>query len=349
MGKRKRESTANDVPATEEEPASKVQVTDTDGKASAERRQKRSERPSKKPKESKVNAVKKTDEPAATVDSTKSAAEDFIPLSTDAELAAEAQPPKTATDQKSKRSTRRSPRSIRKEARAAKAQAEAGPDATQNTPTETKQEAKETTQPSKDARFIVFVGNLPFTTTTAQIQQHFRKLNPIHIRHNTEKGSNKSKGFAFVEFDGYDKMKTALKLYHHSIFDPARTTQLEREAEEQEGLHPIKKLGKKDDGAEVKMSKTARKINVELTAGGGGKSQKRVERIETKNRKLTDERERRKLEEMKQEKAKHAGRKKESVKEAEDAEMRKKRKEEHVQAVGLSDVHPSRMKRVRNA
>lgn len=29
----------------------------------------------------------------------------------------------------------------------------------------------------------------------------------------------KSKGYAFLEFDGYDHMKTCLKLFHHSNFD----------------------------------------------------------------------------------------------------------------------------------
>lgn len=31
--------------------------------------------------------------------------------------------------------------------------------------------------------------------------------------------ATKSKGYAFLEFDGYDHMKTCLKLFHHSMFD----------------------------------------------------------------------------------------------------------------------------------
>lgn len=339
MGKRKRESTANDAAASEEAPASKVKVTQTEGKASAERRQKRSERQSRKSTEARAYVHMKRDGAIAATGSTKPVSEDFVSLVNGTESAAEGQQSTTTTGNKSKRSTRRSPRAIRKEARAAKAEIEA--EAGESPQNDQPKSKNDPTQTSKDARFIVFVGNLPFTTTTAQIQQHFRKLNPIHIRHNTEKGSNKSKGFAFVEFDGYDKMKTALKLYHHSIFDPARTTESEREAGEDEGVDPTKETGK--------MSKTARKINVELTAGGGGKSQKRVEKIESKNKKLAEERERRKQEEMKQERAKHAGRKKESVKEAEEAEMSMRKKEEQVQSAGLGDVHPSRMKRVRHA
>jgi len=39
----------------------------------------------------------------------------------------------------------------------------------------------------------------------------------------TEKGTGKSKGFAFVEFDRYDHMKSCLQLYHHSKFDDGTT------------------------------------------------------------------------------------------------------------------------------
>jgi nucleolar protein 6 len=56
----------------------------------------------------------------------------------------------------------------------------------------------------------------------------------MSVRALTQKDNpTKSKGIAFVEFEGYDHMKTCLKLFHHSMFD--------------DGLSP------------------ARKINVELT------------------------------------------------------------------------------------
>lgn len=32
----------------------------------------------------------------------------------------------------------------------------------------------------------------------------------------------KCRGFAFIEFENYDRMKTALKLYHHSNFDDGK-------------------------------------------------------------------------------------------------------------------------------
>lgn len=62
-------------------------------------------------------------------------------------------------------------------------------------------------------------------------------------------------------------MKTCLKLFHHSNFD---------------------------DGLSA-----PRKINVELTAGGGGKTKHRTEKIEEKNQKLNEQRIRRMHEEEK--------------------------------------------------
>lgn len=45
-------------------------------------------------------------------------------------------------------------------------------------------------------------------------------MKPKSVRHLTQKDNpTKSKGFAFVEFEGYDHMKTCLKLFHHSMFD----------------------------------------------------------------------------------------------------------------------------------
>jgi nucleolar protein 6 len=132
-------------------------------------------------------------------------------------------------------------------------------------------EQKESKTPS---RFIVFVGNLPFDSTAAQVKQHFSKLAPTSVRMSTDKATGRGKGFAFLEFDVYDKMKTCLKLYHHSIFDPTHK-----------------------DGADAPDDKRkGRRINVELTAGGGGgKSKDRKAKIKTKNAKLEEERERQRI------------------------------------------------------
>jgi nucleolar protein 6 len=133
-------------------------------------------------------------------------------------------------------------------------------------------------------RFIVFIGNLPYTATTPAIQSHFSKLQPFTVRHSTNKETGRSRGFAFLEFEGYDKMKTCLKLFHHSLFDASA------------GQPPSQhEKGKKSQ---------ARKINVELTAGGGGgKSAARKERIKEKNEKLEGERERARVHKEKEEAA----------------------------------------------
>ncbi|TAQ88193.1 hypothetical protein B7494_g3509 [Chlorociboria aeruginascens] len=125
----------------------------------------------------------------------------------------------------------------------------------------------------KASRFIVFVGNLPFSATTESIQKHFASVKPKSVRHLTQKDEpTKSKGAAFVEFHGYDSMKTCLKLFHHSTFD--------------DGVSP------------------PRKINVELSAGGGGNSKDRRSKIDSKNRKLNKERSQRIQEEQKAKSAK---------------------------------------------
>lgn len=68
-------------------------------------------------------------------------------------------------------------------------------------------------------RFIVFVGNLPYTATKEKIEQHFASVHPKSVRHLTDKATGKSRGTAFVEFEGYDHMKTALRTMHHTQFD----------------------------------------------------------------------------------------------------------------------------------
>jgi nucleolar protein 6 len=101
-------------------------------------------------------------------------------------------------------------------------------------------------------RFILFVGNLPFKTTDEDINTHFKNCKPTSIRLRTDKGC------AFIEYKHEDPkeskrlMDIALRL-HKSL------------------------LG-------------GRKINVELTAGGGGNSKDRVEKIKAKNEKLEQER-----------------------------------------------------------
>lgn len=79
---------------------------------------------------------------------------------------------------------------------------------------------KKASNPSYTDKFIIFVGNLPFTATTASIEKHFGTVKPKSIRHLTKKEDpTKSRGCAFVEFDDYTQMESALRLFHHSLFE----------------------------------------------------------------------------------------------------------------------------------
>ncbi|ORY04068.1 hypothetical protein K493DRAFT_404787 [Basidiobolus meristosporus CBS 931.73] len=119
---------------------------------------------------------------------------------------------------------------------------------------EVKKEVKEPPKkkPAKP-RFIVFVGNLPYETTKENLTKHFETAGGIKsVRLITDKQTNKPKGFAFLEFDDPECLKKAL-FFHHTFFN-------------------------------------RRKINVELTAGGGGHSEARKTKLNEKNAKLEEER-----------------------------------------------------------
>src|SRR3569833_1404606 len=72
----------------------------------------------------------------------------------------------------------------------------------------------------KKHRFIVFIGNLPFTATTESLRAHLAALQPSDIRLLTHlDDASKTRGHAFVEFDSYGPMTACLERYHHSEFD----------------------------------------------------------------------------------------------------------------------------------
>lgn len=108
-------------------------------------------------------------------------------------------------------------------------------------------------------RFILFVGNLKYTTPKNAIEEHFAACDPPPtIRLLTQKQQRagatvaKSKGCAFLEFTSKNSLQQALKL-HHSTLD-------------------------------------SRQINVELTAGGGGKSETRLSKLRERNKELAAQR-----------------------------------------------------------
>ena len=190
----------------------------------------------------------------------------------------------------------------------------------------------------KTHRFILFVGNLPYSATDATLRAHFKKLEPFTLRHRTDPKTNKSKGFAFLEFENYDRMKTCLKLYHHSMFDPTRTQPVADEVCD----------GQEDGGAKlknVKVGKNARRINVELTAGGGGKAEGRKEKIRAKNERLGEQRQRRAEAERKEreKKAKEEG---ESNSSKPVKKKTQKAEEAKAPQEGMGGMHPSRLARI---
>lgn len=197
------------------------------------------------------------------------------------------------------------------------------------------------TKPSK-SRFILFIGNLPYTATDATITAHFKSIQPFTLRHRVDPKSKKSKGFAFLEFENYDRMKTCLKLYHHSTFDPDADGKESHNAggvEEQKGG----RKGKKDK---------SRRINVELTAGGGGKGEERKEKIKVKNAKLEEERKRRREAEEKE--AVRREKKQRLKKTGANAAPAGKADNEDVQAArdggaggAMEGVHPARLARMK--
>lgn len=113
-------------------------------------------------------------------------------------------------------------------------------------------------KPPAKQRFILFVGNLKYTTTKDSIAAHFAKCDPPPVirllapKTNSAKPNFKSKGCAFLEFTHRNALQQALKLHHSEL----------------EG----------------------RNINVELTAGGGGKGQSRMDKLKDRNKNLFTQR-----------------------------------------------------------
>lgn len=187
-------------------------------------------------------------------------------------------------------------------------------------------------KPTK-SRFIVFVGNLPYKTTDDSLLIHFKKLQPFNLRHRTDPKTLKSRGFAFLEFENYDRMKTCLKLYHHSMFDPADPTKGED--------------GIAEEGAARREKNGARKINVELTAGGGGKTEGRKAKIKAKNERLDEQRKRR-ADTERQEKAKKEKKERREAKKSgkPPKEEKNEQADAGVQIDSSSGIHPSRLARI---
>ncbi|TDL28224.1 hypothetical protein BD410DRAFT_712974 [Rickenella mellea] len=110
-------------------------------------------------------------------------------------------------------------------------------------------------QSTTTSRFILFVGNLKYTTSKEAILQHFAACDPpptVRLLTPKSGSTSKSKGCAFLEFTHRNALQQGLKLHQSEL----------------EG----------------------RRINVELTAGGGGKSETRINKVKERNRQLAVQR-----------------------------------------------------------
>lgn len=140
----------------------------------------------------------------------------------------------------------------------------------------------------KGPRFILFVGNLPYDVSESEMLAHFKNSNPDRMRIRNDKG------IAFLEFDNDSKeiqrkMELALRMHHSTMRN--------------------------------------RKINVELTVGGGGNSEARKTKLQDKNSKLLTERRERIKQEEQQNKSKGGA----------------NNKGDDENENGTSGIHPSRM------
>lgn len=73
-------------------------------------------------------------------------------------------------------------------------------------------------KPKGPIRYVLFVGNLPFDVTQEEIAKHFEKVGEIKdVRIPTERGTNKPRGFAYVEVANSEQYERALTLHHSQI------------------------------------------------------------------------------------------------------------------------------------
>nr|XP_006824018.1 PREDICTED: uncharacterized RNA-binding protein C365.04c-like isoform X1 [Saccoglossus kowalevskii] len=95
---------------------------------------------------------------------------------------------------------------------------------------------------------VLFIGNLPYNTTKEEIMEHFKKAggSVTDVRLITDKNTGQSRGFGYVDFDNFESVRKGLKLHHSRIF--------------------------------------GRKINVEMTVPGRGRSENRKGLIREKNK-----------------------------------------------------------------
>ncbi len=65
----------------------------------------------------------------------------------------------------------------------------------------------------------LFVGNLPYSTTEAELREHFAPVGPLTYVHlPTDRESGRPRGFAFVEFDDASQAEEAVRRFNNQLF-----------------------------------------------------------------------------------------------------------------------------------
>jgi cold-inducible RNA-binding protein len=65
----------------------------------------------------------------------------------------------------------------------------------------------------------LFVGNLPYETTEAEIREHFSAVaSPSYVYLPTDRESGRPRGFAFVEFDNQTQADEAIRRFNNQPF-----------------------------------------------------------------------------------------------------------------------------------
>jgi cold-inducible RNA-binding protein len=65
----------------------------------------------------------------------------------------------------------------------------------------------------------LFVGNLPYETTEAEIREHFSAVaSPSYVYLPTDRESGRPRGFAFVEFENQTQADEAIRRFNNQLF-----------------------------------------------------------------------------------------------------------------------------------
>ncbi|KAH0438043.1 RNA binding protein [Colletotrichum camelliae] len=237
--RKEKEARKTAAAAAGEEEAADVSAMDVDPPADGEKKKK--DKKSKKAKTEEEEAAVPAEEDVKEEKKSKKGKKDKKKEA----KAKEETKPETNGEEKSKKKDKKSKKTKEETAPAPAAAAE--------------EQEEEPAEGGKREKYIVFVGNLPYTANKESIRAHFSAYSPSAVRClNKDNNPNVCRGIAFLEFSNGSNMRTCLDKMHHTEFD--------------DGLSP------------------ARRINLELSAGGGGKSRFRQEKIKSRNVQLDENR-----------------------------------------------------------